>query len=84
MRVMVLDGGGALPETMPTPTQCRSGESGEADMTYTIICCKARATVTGTLAEAIKAARAMDAEFQPAFGVRVEDEAGETVAEVNE
>lgn len=52
--------------------------------TYTIISCKARETVTGTLADAIAAARRMDAEYQPAFGVTVEDEDGQTVFECNE
>lgn len=52
--------------------------------TYNLISAKGRREVTGTLAEAITAARAMDAELQPMHGVTVERAAdGVTVAEVD-
>ena len=50
---------------------------------YHLISTKGSRTVTG-LAQAIAAAKAMDAELQPSYGVTVEDDGGDTVAEVDE
>jgi hypothetical protein len=50
--------------------------------TYTLISTKGNRTVEGTETEAIAAAQAMHDELQPAYGVTVEDEDGETVAEI--
>lgn len=50
--------------------------------TYRLISAKGTRTVDGEQADAVAAANAMDAELQPAYGVTVEDAAGNTVAEV--
>lgn len=47
--------------------------------TYTITSIKHTETFRGTLDEAIERARAIDAEYQPAYGVQVEGEDGETL-----
>lgn len=44
--------------------------------TYTVTCVKARATITGSISDAIIAARAMSNDLQPAFGVSIEDDNG--------
>lgn len=51
--------------------------------TYQLISVKGERTIAGTQAEVVEAAKAMEAELQPAYGVTIEDEAGNTVAEVN-
>lgn len=51
---------------------------------YNLISTKGRCEVTGTLDQAITAAKSMDAELQPSFGVTVERASdGATVAEVD-
>ena len=50
----------------------------KATTTYTIRSIKHTETYEGTLAEAIERARAIDTEYQPAFGVQVEDVSGAT------
>jgi hypothetical protein len=52
--------------------------------TFKLISTKGNQTITGTKADAITAAIAMENELQPSFGVTVEDECGETVAEVRD
>lgn len=52
--------------------------------TYRLISSKGSASVTGTLNEAVEAAKKMMADLQPAYGVSVEDESGATVAEIDE
>lgn len=47
--------------------------------TYQISSIKHSEAFRGELAEAIERADAIEAEYQPAFGVQVEDEAGECV-----
>ena len=44
--------------------------------TYNVTCVKARATITGSIADAIMAAREMSDNLQPAFGVSIEDDNG--------
>ena len=53
-------------------------------MTYMLISSKGSRMFRGTQAEAIDAAVEMEAELQPSFGVSVEDEDGETVADVRD
>ena len=50
--------------------------------TYKLISTKGTQEFVGTEAEAIEAARKMQDKLQAAFGVSVEDEDGNTVAEV--
>ena len=53
--------------------------------TFRLISTKGTEQIIGTLAEAIAAARQMDATLQPAYGVTVEDaDTGETVAEIED
>lgn len=55
-----------------------------ASTTYKLITTKGTETVDGTFDEAVAAAIAMEDRLQPAFGVTVEDEDGETVAEIRD
>lgn len=48
-------------------------------MTYKITSITHKETCNGTLDEAIERAKEVNAEFQPAYGVQVEDESGNTV-----
>jgi hypothetical protein len=50
--------------------------------TYRLISVKGTETYEGTREEAIAAAIDMEERLRPAFGVTVEDTAGETVAEI--
>ena len=52
--------------------------------TFTLTTTKATKTVTGTIEEAIAAAIELDHDLQPAFGVTVSDENGNTVAEIRD
>lgn len=53
--------------------------------TYNLISTKGRRRVTGTLEQAVEAAKAMDAELQPMFGVTIEDaKDGRFVAEIDD
>jgi len=49
---------------------------------YKLISVKGTRLFTGSLVGAILTAHAMMEELQPAFGVSIEDESGETVAEI--
>lgn len=51
---------------------------------YKLISVKGAREIEGTEQQAIEAARAMYAELQPAYGITVENEAGESVAEIDE
>lgn len=51
-------------------------------MNYTLRSCKGCKTVDGDLATAIAAAKEMDAELQPAFGIDIDDAEGNHVATV--
>lgn len=53
-------------------------------MEYRLISTKGEQTVSGTQTEAIQAAIAMEQELQPAYGVTVEDEQGNTIAEIRD
>lgn len=52
--------------------------------TYTLISAKGNLLFTGTEEQAIAAAIAMEEELQPVFGVTVEDEEGDTIAEIRD
>jgi len=66
------------------PNGAATHNKGTDMTTYTLICVKGRSEVEGSLHEAVAAARSMEDDLQPAFGVTIEDEAGETVAEVRD
>jgi len=51
---------------------------------YKLISTKGTRTVEGTHDDAIRAAIKMERELMPLFGVSVEDEAGDTVAEIRD
>jgi hypothetical protein len=48
-------------------------------LTWTIASTKTRETLTGSLINAIDRAAAIDAEYQPTYGVRADDADGETL-----
>lgn len=53
-------------------------------MDYRLISTKGTRTMTGSEREAIAAAIEMDDELQPAYGVTVESEDGDTIAEIRD
>ena len=52
--------------------------------TYKLISVKGTRQITGTKKDAIAAAIAMEEELRPSFGVTIEDNKGNTIAEVTD
>jgi hypothetical protein len=63
---------------------CRGPKQEKTMSSFKLISVKGTRTFEGTAEQAIAAAKAMDEELQPAYGVSVEDDNGDTVAEVRD